>query len=440
MRPYSKDDIENALKRTTHETHFNFVLGDGGVQLLARCLSEADRFKNVRCLNLGHNMLSERASETLGDIVRTRNLIKLDLSRNALDDKGVITLAQAMILSETLVSVDFSGVEFGQQGTDALCKLLRASKSLQEVFFGSCKLGDDCCVKLAEVVIEGQTLTRLDLSNNLMTSAGFVGVVRALRHNRSLKAIKLCNCLGNAEGSMILGSILETDTILEELDIDGCKLGDAGIVTLTSSLRWNKTLKSLRMFLNCETDGMIAVGNMLKVNVGLLDINMTRNESKKQGTVAILESLKQNKTLKCLTMDFVESTAVLWHDMLQVNTSLKKVRLFGKMSEADEVCVVSALRDNSTLSHLWLPPVWSSNVTSLCLATVESNSTILFCGGELVDVCSRNRKARKIAKMACLTIISIRKIYESYLSALPKELVRLIAKLIWLHRSATISH
>jgi hypothetical protein len=159
----------------------------------------------------------------------------------------------------------------------------------------------------------------------------------------------------------------------------GIELGEEGAKFLCDALVGNITLKELDIssssynYIIGGTAGAKHVANMLLVNGGLTKISLARNKLGEEGTKAICEALKQNKTLKELKLSGymgsnIGGAAGAKHvaDMLGVNSGLTSLDLsnnllcgvttFGGGTYTAEgiTAIAEALRVNGALTSVKL--------------------------------------------------------------------------------------
>jgi hypothetical protein len=107
-----------------------------------------------------------------------------------------------------------------------------------------------------------------------------------------------------------------------------------------------------------DPEGVQAIAGALRVNGALTKLSLAWNELGEEGTKAICEALKQNKTLKELDLsgrDNIGGEAGAKHvaDMLGVNGGLTKLSLAeNKLEEEGTKAICEALEQNTTLKEL----------------------------------------------------------------------------------------
>ncbi len=148
---------------------------------------------------------------------------------------------------------------------------------------------------------------------------------------------------------------------LTELCIDGNYVGDEGVSAVCEAIQSNKETKLASLYFSDNGIGPVganAVAAMVAVTGALTKLSLAWNELGEEGTKAICEALKQNKTLKELDLsgrDNIGGEAGAEHvaDMLGVNGALTKMSLAeNKLGEEGTKAICEALKQNKTLKEL----------------------------------------------------------------------------------------
>jgi NLR family CARD domain-containing protein 3 len=141
--------------------------------------------------------------------------------------------------------------------------------------------------------------------------------------------------LGNftSEGINAIADAIRVNGALTELCIDGNYVGDEGVSAVCEAIQSNKETKLASLYFRGNGIGPVganAVAAMVAVTGALTKLSLAWNELGEEGTKAICEALKQNKTLKELDLsgrDNIGGEAGAEHvaDMLGVNDGLTRV-------------------------------------------------------------------------------------------------------------------
>lgn len=157
------------------------LLGTEGLPFILNALPESH---HLGILKLGRNWFGFLSMPLLADVLPKSRIQELDLSENALYDKGVITLATALAHSPSLKSLHVGGCNIYENGAAAIARKLHQSN-----------------------------LTELDLRNNYIQDFGALALTRGIR-GTSLKKLNVNKNFINKEGGDALKHLG-----LESLDV-----------------------------------------------------------------------------------------------------------------------------------------------------------------------------------------------------------------------------
>ena len=108
-------------------------------------------------------------------------------------------------------------------------------------------LGNRGAKKIGDALITNRTLKKLDVSLNDISSRGGVSIANAARQNLTLKELNISwNAIGDI-GGKALGEALGSNRALRTLDISQCAIGEDATCAISEGLRKNTTLKVLKM-------------------------------------------------------------------------------------------------------------------------------------------------------------------------------------------------
>ena len=96
-----------------------------------------------------------------------------------------------------------------------------------------------------------------------------------------------------------LADALRENTKLTALNLSSCNLGDSALTKIAESIKHNSTLYELDLSDNKKSGrpGLIALGNALATNTGLITLNLIGHRIQSEVCVAFQEAFKQNMTL-----------------------------------------------------------------------------------------------------------------------------------------------
>lgn len=141
-------------------------------------------------------------------------------------------------------------------------------------------------------------LTEIDLNGGKIGVAGVEALSKTLERNTALTKIYLYdNEIGDA-GAEALSSVLEQNTTLTTIDLGSNNIGNAGVESLSRALERNTTLIKINLAFNkIDTAGVAALSRVLERNTTLINISLWGNHISKAGAEALSRALERNTTL-----------------------------------------------------------------------------------------------------------------------------------------------
>jgi len=177
-----------------------------------------------------------------------------------------------------------AGNEIDAVGADTLVSaLLTGGRAARYLWLKRNPLGPEGATAVARLVREHPNLRLLDLQETGILDRGLVTLCDSLRGNQTLRTLYLDGCGIRAEGAIALAEVLNT-TAIRNLFISVNAIRDEGCVALAAALRDNKTLKRL---------------SLSSVGMGA------------RGCTAICEAVRNHERLFMLDMGFYRTTIVL---------------------------------------------------------------------------------------------------------------------------------
>lgn len=241
-----------------------------------------------------------------------------------------------------LESITLSGNSYGRDACDYIAQLLETkdSPNLRSVDFSdmfvSRKL-DELPGSLEVMVraLMGKTIEKLDLSNNAFGPAGIKSFDFLLKEMHSLKVLKVTNCgLGPEGGEMIANALSENPKMkLVHFAAGRDRLENKGATALAAVFKQMGSLEIIEVPQNgIKKDGMVALLDSLKHNVHTLrEIHIHDNWIKGQAADNLVQFIYQARCLEKLNIsdsDMGTENAFLvikaLHDSASVRSSLRE--------------------------------------------------------------------------------------------------------------------
>ena len=299
----------------------------------------------------------------ISPLLKTNKTLKLTLSNNAINGRGVRYLSEGISSSSAISKLDLSHnpIQDGEDGLSHLCQALTNNTSLVELNLSNCKLHKECGPALRHMLETNKTLMSLNLSWNHNISDHNVhvaGIAEGLRSNHSLKYLSLQTCGICGTGMKRLADCLMVNDSLEELDLYANTISPEAARGFSDMLKHNSTLKKLAVSLCKLTDEAVKpLASALEVNSSLEELNLSHNIDLTDTALVVLgESLKRNTRLKTFELLIYEgrTTADGWRRFvrcLEDNNSLELLRTGHRELNVEDVNTVRRAKELPHLRH-----------------------------------------------------------------------------------------
>jgi Ran GTPase-activating protein (RanGAP) involved in mRNA processing and transport len=252
-------------------------------------------------------------------------------------------------------------------------------------------------------------------------------------------------------GMRELATALALNTTLTSLSLWGLGLFDADAHELAGMLERNKTLKTLHLYgNNIGSNGARHLAAALERNTTLETLNLTNNNIGSDGARYLAAALERNKTLKTLNLtgnNIGSDGARYLAAALERNCTLTMLSLGGNdIGQAGAAALRTALETNCTLERLdgvnGVDGILKRNrgvrVARKQQVMSSFSSIASSCSCIVLSRCCGSARAEAIQPRALFAgIVSEERLHqltntiECWLQSNVKDVVRLIARLLW---------
>ena len=256
----------------------------------------------------------------------------------------------------TSLNLFLDGVHLGPEGALQVARGLTENWSLTHLELRRTEVTSQGAVPVAQALVANSTLSYLGLGRNKLCNAGGLHVAEALKHNQTLRSIDLeWNDLRDECGSAI-AAMLEVNNSLTELSLERNKIQRDGMAAIGAALGRNAKLKSLNLGWNrAKVVGAIAIADGLRKNGCLLSLNVAMNQIGQEGAFAIANALSENYTLLSLNLQHnrIGDSVVMLGEALKDNHTLRELNMENCLLTPElGVLFGKALSENKSLMSL----------------------------------------------------------------------------------------
>lgn len=180
-------------------------------------------------------------------------------------------------------------------------------------------------ILLKEFLLNPWKYDNIEISKSDDTVSDWKEFFEELKENKVVSSLRILGTFNDIAAINYLSELLNLNTNLTSLILDGCNINDTCVKSISSSLILNHTLKNLNLNANGfglnNVTGIINLSESLKLNSSLTNLNLASNYLKDQGANYLSEALKVNRVLTELNL---ESNKIQGSGILSLLDSLQK--------------------------------------------------------------------------------------------------------------------
>lgn len=317
-------------------------LEDSGGKVIGKALEDND---SITHLNLSNTSLREESSQVIVTALEDNSTLRyLNLNNNRIGTEATKTLARILKMNMTLRHLELKNTLLLSNGLEAIGELLKFNKTIETLELqGSCQ--GNSIEALAEALKTNAGLKYLGLEANNLSLESLRALCGALKVNKTILGLNLRANNIEVEGATLLSDMLRVNKKLQNLNVSRNALRNKGAVAIFQALKVNIGLKVLNLQ-SCYIGGMPkninterhryreeeymrkiheqhhqekeraskrptedttieaikALGEALKFNKHIEELNLRENDISYDGCKAIGVALKTNKVLKNLKL------------------------------------------------------------------------------------------------------------------------------------------
>ena len=285
-----------------------------------------------------------------------KQFISLEISFNELNNTCLNNLSKAIPFLTSLRELILSwNRSIGDGGAMKLIKTLSQYKTpLKRLHLQYTKIGKEDCARLTDLIANSE-LEELNVSGNDLSSDSVTSIMKGLPQNSTITKLDMSFSYFSEDNWKSLSSQLQrSECMFQDLNITRCGITSEGAVQLAAGLATNKSLTKVTLYENpCEA---ALVGDALKTNSVLKDLNMAQCDIDSEGAMVIAAGLATNKsliTLKLFGNPIGDIGAAFIGDAIKTNSVLTVIYIDNcKITSQGCIRIAEGLSNNSTLQEL----------------------------------------------------------------------------------------
>ncbi|CAN1176825.1 RAN GTPase-activating protein 1 [Linum perenne] len=222
------------------------------------------------------------------------NLRYLDLSNNALGEKGVRAFAALIKSQHNLEELYLINDGISEEAAQAVYELLPSTEKLRVLQFHNNMTGDEGAIAIAKIVKRSNLLEDFRCSSTRVGSEGGVALAEALETCTHMRKLDLRDNMFGVEAGLALSKTLLALTNLTEVYLNYLNLEDEGAEVIANALKDSApSLEVLDMAGNDVTvKGASSLAGCISAKQLLTKLNLAENELKDEGTILIAKAIE----------------------------------------------------------------------------------------------------------------------------------------------------
>lgn len=338
-----------------------FIEADEAETLLKPLKKPGNPYTKICFSNRSFGTGAARVAEPI--LVSIKNQLKeVDLSdfiagRAEAEALEVMKMFSSALQGSTLKSLNLSNNALGEKGVRAFGALLSAQSCLEELYLMNNGISKEAARAVCELIPSSDSLRVLQFHNNMTDDEGAIAISEVVKRSPALEDFRCSSTRVAFDGGIALLEALETCAHLKKLDLHDNLFGPEAGVALSKALCKHTNLVEVYLsYLNLEDEGVIAVVNALKESAPLLEVlDMAGNDISVAALPAIAACLAAKPNLTTLSLaenelkdeGAIQISRVLGegHAQLQeIDMSMTHIRRAGARALAQVACEKSGFK------------------------------------------------------------------------------------------------
>ncbi|KAJ9171958.1 hypothetical protein P3X46_015252 [Hevea brasiliensis] len=249
--------------------------------------SSALEGSNLRYLNLSNNALGEKGVRAFEALLKSQNnLEELYLINDGISEEAACAVCELIPSTGKLKVLHFHNNMTGDEGAVAIADIVKRSTMLEDFRCSSTRIGLDGGVVLAEALGTCSHLRKLDLNDNMFGVEAGVALSRSIVSFADLTEIYLSYLNLEDKGTEALANALkESAPSLEVLEMAGNDITANGASSLASCIAAKQFLRKLNLSENeLKDEGAILIAKAIESGHGKLnEVDLSTNSIRSAG-------------------------------------------------------------------------------------------------------------------------------------------------------------
>ncbi|KAH9379364.1 hypothetical protein HPB48_013632 [Haemaphysalis longicornis] len=292
--------ITNHLLRALHSCHALNHLSLANNPLDPTCARTLSRLlrasKTLKKLDLSGCFRLNADIRTLSDALHANtSLLELSLGRC---QTNLVSVLEALKVNNTLQRMDLTRSALDDNEVATLASALQRNAGLRHLVLEQCGINDDAADALAGALQTNCTLETLNLKSNRVSVTGVAAFCEALRNNDTVKMVLFCSVLGSHQDRTNLSFVMDEDKGYGRIQMTWCAVDIPPLSAAVSRDSDSPTELHLGPIHQLDEESVCALLENLATNTRVLVLTIELGQRCKQAIDALCSALPQNQSIR----------------------------------------------------------------------------------------------------------------------------------------------
>ncbi|KAJ7977404.1 RAN GTPase-activating protein 2 [Quillaja saponaria] len=261
----------------------------------------------LRYLNLSNNAMGEKGVRAFELLLKSQNTLEeLYLINDGISEEAAKAVCELIPSTEKLRVLHFHNNMTGDEGAIAISEIVKHSPALEDFRCSSTRVGSDGGVALAEALGTCTRLKKLDLRDNMFGVEAGVALSKSLPSFADLTEAYLSYLNLEDHGAEALANALkESAPLLEVLELSGNDISAKGAASLAACISAKQFLSKLNLSENeLKDEGAILISKALEQSHGQLnEVDLSANSIRRAGARLLAQAVVRKPGFKLLNIN-----------------------------------------------------------------------------------------------------------------------------------------
>ncbi|XP_066363333.1 RAN GTPase-activating protein 2-like [Miscanthus floridulus] len=285
-----------------------FIEADEAKELLSPLTKPGNSYKRICFSNRSFGIDAANVAGPILESVKNQ-LTEVDISdfvagRPEDEALDVMRIFSKALEGSVLRYLNISHNALGEKGVRAFSELLKSQESLEEFYVMNDDISEEAAKALSELIPSTEKLKILHFHNNMTGDEGAMYIAEMVKRSPNVESFRCSATRIGSDGGVALSEALGRCTRLKKLDLRDNLFGvDAGLALSKTLLKLPDLVELYLSDLNLENKGTKAIAVALKQSAPQLEVlEIAGNEINDKAAPALAECLAAMQSLKKLTL------------------------------------------------------------------------------------------------------------------------------------------